>query len=83
MLGYTTSQPQAFYTNSETASRSILADSPLKIPLERLVTRIGSTNIPSRRLFEKLGFQISKRVEIFDEIEMKYCRSRSEKDLDR
>lgn len=35
------------------------------------VARIGSSNIPSITLFEKLGFIVTKRVEIFDEIEMR------------
>lgn len=51
-------------------------DSPLRIPPSCLVTRISDTNIPSIRLFEKLGFVVTKRVEIFREVEMKYCRRR-------
>ena len=49
-------------------------DSPLKIPPSCLVTRISDTNIPSIRLFEKLGFVVTKRVEVFREVEMKYRR---------
>ena len=49
-------------------------DSPLKIPPSCLVTRISDTNVPSIRLFEKLGFVVTKRVEVFREVEMKYRR---------
>ena len=49
-------------------------NSPLRIPPSCLVTRISDTNIPSIRLFEKLGFVVTKRVEVFREVEMRYCR---------
>ena len=49
-------------------------DSPLRIPPACLVARISDTNIPSIRLFEKLGFVVTKRVEVFREVEMKYRR---------
>ena len=52
-------------------------DSPLRIPPSCLVTRISDTNIPSIRLFEKLGFVVTKRVEVFREVEMKYRRQGS------
>jgi hypothetical protein len=52
-------------------------DSPLRIPPSRLVTRISDTNIPSIRLFEKLGFVVTKRVEVFREVEMRYRRCRA------
>ena len=39
--------------------------------LQHLVVRIGEDNSPSIRLFEKLGFVITKRVEIFNEVEMR------------
>ena len=45
---------------------------PLPIPRERLVARIGEKNAASRRLFEKLGFAITKRVAVFEEIEMRF-----------
>ncbi|KIJ33016.1 hypothetical protein M422DRAFT_95589, partial [Sphaerobolus stellatus SS14] len=37
----------------------------LRIPSERLVVRIGESNSASIRLFEKLGFKITKIVEVF------------------
>jgi RimJ/RimL family protein N-acetyltransferase len=38
----------------------------------QLVVRIGSTNVPSRTLFERLGFAVSKEVPVFDEVEMRW-----------
>ncbi|KAL7285980.1 hypothetical protein ACG7TL_001095 [Trametes sanguinea] len=46
--------------------------SPLPIPKERLVARIGDKNEPSIRLFEKLGFSVTKRVPVFEEVELRY-----------
>ncbi|KDQ23137.1 hypothetical protein PLEOSDRAFT_35735 [Pleurotus ostreatus PC15] len=37
-----------------------------------LVTRISESNTPSIKLFQKLGFVITKRVEVFREVEMRY-----------
>lgn len=48
------------------------APAPLPVPRERLVVRIGEKNTPSIRLFEKLGFAITKRVAVFEEIEMRF-----------
>ncbi|KIY72599.1 hypothetical protein CYLTODRAFT_434685 [Cylindrobasidium torrendii FP15055 ss-10] len=36
-----------------------------------LVARIGDTNTPSIRLFEKLGLTIVKNVKVFEEVEMR------------
>ncbi|CDO69832.1 hypothetical protein BN946_scf184803.g30 [Trametes cinnabarina] len=47
--------------------------SPLPVPKDRLVARIGDKNAPSIRLFEKLGFAITKRVPVFDEVELRYA----------
>lgn len=47
--------------------------SPLPVKPESLVVRIGAHNAPSIALFERLGFTISKRVEVFDEVEMKFA----------
>ncbi|KAG5636728.1 hypothetical protein H0H81_007057 [Sphagnurus paluster] len=44
----------------------------LGIPPTALVARIGDSNVPSIRLFEMLGFRITKRVEIFEEVEMRW-----------
>jgi len=85
MLGYATGQPQIFAVNNTNASQSDSSgspttiyhqqhfdDSPLRIPPSCLLTRISDTNIPSIRLFEKLGFTITKKVEVFREVEMRY-----------
>ena len=80
MLGYATGQPQAFAVDtsgdqsksSSILPPSIIFDSPLRIPPSCLLTRISDTNIPSIRLFEKLGFTVTKRVEVFREVEMRY-----------
>lgn len=45
---------------------------PLPVPKERLVVRIGEKNEPSIKLFEKLGFAVTKRVAVFEEVEMRY-----------
>ncbi|QRV90965.1 GNAT family acetyltransferase [Ceratobasidium sp. AG-Ba] len=39
----------------------------------QLVVRIGTSNSPSRALFERLGFIVSKEVAVFDEVEMRWC----------
>lgn len=41
-----------------------------------LVVRIGASNKPSISLFSRLGFTISKHVEVFDEVEMKFAYDR-------
>jgi len=48
-------------------------NSGLHIPTSALVARINDTNTPSIRLFEKLGFQIARHVEVFGEVEMRFC----------
>ena len=44
----------------------------LRIPPERLVARIGESNSSSLRLFEKLSFHVTRRVPVFQEVEMRY-----------
>ncbi|KAF9023587.1 hypothetical protein BDZ89DRAFT_1069751 [Hymenopellis radicata] len=50
---------------------------PLRISVPSLVVRVGDTNIPSIRLFEKLGFMIVKHVKVFQEVEMRVCPASS------
>lgn len=38
----------------------------------QLVVRIGASNVPSRTLFERLGFVVSKEVPVFEEVEMRW-----------
>lgn len=49
------------------------AISPLPAFPDSLVARIGASNAPSISLFRKLGFEISKHVEVFDEVEMRFA----------
>ncbi|KAI0770939.1 acyl-CoA N-acyltransferase [Trametes elegans] len=49
--------------------------SPLPVPRERLVARIGEKNTASIRLFEKLGFSVTKRVAVFEEVELRYTKA--------
>lgn len=49
-----------------------LSPSPLPVRPEKLVARIGDKNEPSIRLFEKLGFSMTKRVAVFEEVELRY-----------
>ncbi|KAJ8689575.1 hypothetical protein PTI98_012466 [Pleurotus ostreatus] len=77
MLGYaTTGSPSgAFPPPSEPEPQDTshrLSESPLPIPPRSLVTRISESNTPSIKLFQKLGFVITKRVEVFREVEMRY-----------
>lgn len=44
----------------------------LNLDPHNLIAKIGSTNTPSIRLFEKLGFSIVKRVEVWDEVELRW-----------
>jgi len=69
MLGYTTGQPQAFSTppSASLSHQYTFEDSPLKIYPTLLITRILEINSASIRLFEKLGFEITKRVDVFKE----------------
>lgn len=43
----------------------------LPIPADKLVARIGASNSASQALFAKLGFVVTRRVEIFNEVEMR------------
>lgn len=68
MLSYATGTTRLF--GDDTDYRS--TPSPLHIPAASLVTRITESNEPSIRLFEKLGFKITKRVTVFEEVEMRW-----------
>ncbi|KAH9931305.1 uncharacterized protein B0H18DRAFT_952812 [Fomitopsis serialis] len=65
-LSYATSAPR----------RPPLSGSPRDalppIPRTALVARIGMRNAPSIALFAKLGFVETKRVEVFEEVEMRW-----------
>ncbi|KAJ7878969.1 N-acetyltransferase 9-like protein [Mycena olivaceomarginata] len=69
MLGYVTASS---YDHFLCESPPALQGSPLPIPPTTLLARISESNVPSIRLFEKLGFRITKRVEVFGEVEMRW-----------
>lgn len=54
-------------------SYATASDSPSPLPVlkESLVVRIGDQNTASTALFQKLGFEITKHVDVF-ETEMRY-----------
>ncbi|KAJ7143127.1 GNAT domain-containing protein [Mycena crocata] len=70
MLGYATASTNNYFINRNPSSA--LQGSPLPVPPTTLLTRITESNLPSIRLFEKLGFHITKRVEVFREVEMRW-----------
>ncbi|KAJ7481058.1 GNAT domain-containing protein [Mycena galericulata] len=73
MLGYATaSSDEHFHCHNPSSIQDALQGSPLPVPATSLLTRISESNIPSIRLFEKLGFKITKRVEVFEEVEMRW-----------
>ena len=45
--------------------------SPIPVPNDIFVARIGEKNEASIRLFESLGFVITKKVAVFEEVEMR------------
>ncbi|KAJ4469685.1 N-acetyltransferase 9-like protein [Lentinula edodes] len=45
---------------------------PHSIPPTSLITRISDKNTPSIKLFERLGFRITKHVEVFEEVELRW-----------
>lgn len=45
----------------------------LPIPRSSLVVRISESNIPSIKLFERVGFRVVKWVEVFKEVEMRWA----------
>lgn len=76
MLSYATSKPSAFtIQDGSTLHESLnLTDSALRIPPSSLIIRISDTNVASIKLFGRLGFEVVKRVEVFQEVELRYRR---------
>lgn len=66
MLAYATGR----HLGPDAPSQAI--ESPLGIFPTRLITRISDTNAPSINLFERLGFKITKRIAVFQEVEMRW-----------
>jgi RimJ/RimL family protein N-acetyltransferase len=48
------------------------SEPPLPVSKESLVVRIGDKNTASIALFQKLGFEITKHVAVFEETELRY-----------
>ncbi|KAK0458166.1 N-acetyltransferase 9-like protein [Desarmillaria tabescens] len=69
MLQYATANK--FLPEERSVPTGFPKSSPLPVPPSSLVARIGDTNLPSIRLFEKLGFKIMKHIKVFNEVEMK------------
>jgi len=61
-------------SNTNAAPTNVDPSTPLPIPPTSLLTHISESNIPSIKLFEKLGFRIMKWVEVFGEVEMWWGR---------
>lgn len=82
MLRYATGYPSESFlqqaveispSNAINVSRSqSLTSLPKPIPPTCLICRISDTNTASISLFEKLGFRVTKHVQIFSEIEMRW-----------
>jgi RimJ/RimL family protein N-acetyltransferase len=69
LLSSTTSLPNAAAPET---SDACIQRPPLPLPRDRLFVRIGTSNKASVALFESLGFKITKHVEVFDELEMRF-----------
>jgi hypothetical protein len=73
MLGYATASLSGhFLCHNPSSVQDSLKGSPLPVAPTSLLARISESNAPSIRLFEKLGFHITKRVEVFGEVEMRW-----------
>ncbi|KAJ7453069.1 hypothetical protein FB451DRAFT_1520091 [Mycena latifolia] len=73
MLGYATASGNGpFICQNQSSVQESLHGSPLPVPATSLLARISESNIPSIRLFEKLGFPITKRVEVFEEVDIRW-----------
>ncbi|CAK5265113.1 unnamed protein product [Mycena citricolor] len=82
LLGYATASrggSGSFICHDPASTRSDLeaSSSPLPISPASLLVRISESNTPSIRLFEKLGFRVTKRVAVFEEVEMRWRQDES------
>ncbi|KAJ3888477.1 GNAT domain-containing protein [Lentinula edodes] len=55
-----------------TETHQVPVKMPHSIPPTSLITRISDKNTPSIKLFERLGFRITKHVEVFEEVELRW-----------
>lgn len=76
ILRYATGAPSTYFGSPSSAASAVDATlvSPLNIPPTCLVTRISESNTASISLFEKLGFRLTKKVEVFREVEMRWSQ---------
>ncbi|KAJ8515917.1 hypothetical protein ONZ45_g6715 [Pleurotus djamor] len=76
MLGYATGSSTGTFpppsSSTLTSGQTPACLPPLPVPASSLVTRISEFNTPSIKLFEKLGFAVTKHVAVFQEVEMHY-----------
>ncbi|KAE9395725.1 hypothetical protein BT96DRAFT_922656 [Gymnopus androsaceus JB14] len=75
MFQYTTGCPAGYFTphpQMEASLTGVHYKMPFTIPPSSLITRISDTNTPSIKLFEKLGFRITKHIQVFEEVEMRW-----------
>ncbi|ESK93397.1 n-acetyltransferase 9 [Moniliophthora roreri MCA 2997] len=70
MFQYATDRDDAYEGKEEARYPSL----PNPIPPQSLLCRISEDNEASIRLFEKLGFRITKHVQVFGEVEMWWGR---------
>ena len=72
-LTYITSPPASASprTPSSPSTSTNTYTHPIPILPSHLVARVSATNIPSISMFTKLGFDVTKRVEVFNEVEMR------------
>ena len=62
----------SYATDSEDSAANYPKRPPqLPIPRSSLVVRVSQFNTPSIQLFERMGMRIVKRVEVFQEVEMR------------
>ena len=64
----------AYVTSKRPLADAPSTTTPARFPIQpsSLVARIGIDNHPSISLFQKLGFQKTKVVEVFGEVEMRW-----------
>jgi len=72
LFRYATDQTSFSSSTSFPASTTPLSQH-LPVNPTSLIVRVGALNTPSIALFQKLGFGVSKHVEVFNEVEMKFA----------
>ncbi|KAJ3740246.1 GNAT domain-containing protein [Lentinula detonsa] len=79
MFQYATGYPAEYFVHHPRTeepqgeeARHVCVKMPHSIPPSSLITRISDKNFPSIKLFEQLGFRITKHVEVFEEVEMRW-----------